>query len=134
MMRHLLTRLSLACALSSALGMAASAFAATEEPFTQAGFEKAQAEGKPILIDVTAPWCSICAKQRTILSELYGTPEFTDLVVLNVDFDTSKPLLHELGVQMQSTMIVYHGTKEEDRATGITSEQAIHALLAKANS
>ena len=29
--------------------------------------------------------------------------------MFNVDFDTSKPLLRTLGVQMQSTMIVYHG-------------------------
>ena len=50
------------------------------------------------------------------------------------DFDTSKPLLHKLGVQMQSTMIVYHGAKEEGRETGQTAAPAIHDLLAKANS
>ena len=132
-MRHLLKTLGLACALGTALVVAPHAFAATQGPFTQTDFDKAQADGKPILIDVTAPWCPVCAKQHPILSQLYETPEFKDLQVFTVDFDTSKPLLHTLGVQMQSTMIVYHGKKEEGRATGMTSAPAIHDLLAKAN-
>jgi thioredoxin 1 len=131
--RHSLKTLSLACALGAALVVAPRAFAVTQAPFTQSDFDKAQAEGKPILIDVTAPWCPVCAKQHPILSQLYETPEFKDLRVFTVDFDSSKPLLRKLGVQMQSTMIVYHGTKEEGRATGMTSAPGIHDLLAKAN-
>jgi thioredoxin 1 len=111
-----------------------SAQAATQAPYSDAGFAAAQRAGKPILIDVTAPWCPTCAKQRPILSQLYATPEFKDLQVFNVDFDTSKPLLRKLHVQMQSTMIVYHGDKEAGRATGETAAPAIHDLLAKANS
>ena len=118
------------------LGLAslASAQAATEATYSDSAFAAAQQAGKPILVDITAPWCPVCAKQHPILSELYTTPEFKDLQVFNVDFDTSKPLLHTLGVQMQSTMIVYHGAKEQGRATGVTAAPAIHDLLAKANS
>jgi thiol-disulfide isomerase/thioredoxin len=126
-------RLLLAAAAFSAAGLGA-AQAATETAYSQAAFEAAQKAGKPILIDITAPWCPTCAKQRPILSELYKTPEFKDLQVFDVDFDTSKPLLHTLGVRMQSTMIVYHGEQEVGRATGVTAEPAIHGLLAKANS
>ncbi len=117
-----------------ALAGSGTARAATETPYTEAAFQAAQQAGKPILIDITAPWCPVCAKQHPILSQLYTTPEFKDLQVFDVDFDTSKPLLHTLGVQMQSTMIVYHGAKEEGRATGQTAAPAIHDLLAKANS
>ena len=113
---------------------AAVARAADITTYSDAAFEAAQHAGKPILIDITAPWCPTCAKQRPILSELYTTPEFKDLQVFNVDFDTSKPLLRKLGVQMQSTMIVYHGATEEGRSTGATAAPAIHDLLAKANS
>ena len=49
--------------------------------------------------------------------------------VYRVDFDTSKTLLHQLNVQMQSTLIVYHGAKETGRATGITDPDAIRKLL-----
>ncbi len=123
--------LKIAIALSAAV--ATPAFAAVEAPYTQAAFAAAQAAGKPILVDVTAPWCPVCAKQLPILTGLYETPEFKDLQVFHVDFDTSNPLLHTLGVQMQSTMIVYHGATEEGRATGVTAAVAIHDLLAKAN-
>ena len=128
-------RLTIATAAIS-LGLAAvgAAQAATEMPYSDAAFTAAQQAGKPILIDITAPWCPVCAKQHPILSKLYTTPEFNDLQVFDVDFDTSKPLLHALGVQMQSTMIVYHGAKEEGRSTGATAEPVIHDLLAKANS
>ena len=111
-----------------------SAQAATEMTYSDAAFTSAQKAGKPILIDITAPWCPTCAKQHPILSDLYTKPEFKDLQVFDVDFDSSKPLLRTLGVQMQSTMIVYHGAKEEGRATGVTAAPAIHDLLAKANS
>ena len=126
-------RLSLLAAAIAVLGFG-TAQAATEMAYTDAAFADAQRAGKPILIDITAPWCPVCAKQHPILSELYTTREFNDLQVFNVDFDTSKPLLQTLGVQKQSTMIVYHGAKEEGRATGVTSASAIHDLLARANS
>jgi thioredoxin 1 len=49
--------------------------------------------------------------------------------VFDVDFDTSKPLLRQLGVQMQSTLIVYHGAKETGRMTGATDPAVIKRLL-----
>ena len=121
-----------AASLVALLGISG-ARAATEAPYAQAAFVAAQQAGKPIAIHVTAPWCPVCAKQKPILAALYATPEFKDLQVFDVDFDTSKPLLQTLRVQMQSTLIVYHGATEEGRGTGATAEPAIHALLAKAN-
>ena len=47
----------------------------------------------------------------------------------SVDFDTSKPLLRQLGVQMQSTLIVYHGAKETGRMTGAIDPAVIKRLL-----
>ena len=55
--------------------------------------------------------------------QLYGTPEFANLKVFDVDFDTSKPLLRQLGVQMQSTLIVYHGAKETGRMTHMKGDR-----------
>jgi thiol-disulfide isomerase/thioredoxin len=103
--------------------------AATIQPYQQAAFDTAQKSGDPVLIFVEAPWCPTCAKERPILQQLYGTPEFTDLKVFTVDFDTSKPLLRQLGVQMQSTLIVYHGAKETGRITGATDPAVIKRLL-----
>jgi len=124
MIRHIIP----AAAFALALGLA-TANAATVQPYQPAGFVAAQQAGKPILIFVEAPWCPTCAKERPILAGLYDTPEFKDLQVFTVDFDTSKPLLHDLNVRMQSTLIVYHGGRETGRATGVTDPTAIKTLL-----
>ena len=105
------------------------AHAATVQPYRQGVFDAAQKNGNPILIFVNASWCPICAKERPILQHLYTTQEFSSLQVFDVDFDTNKPLLHRLGVQMQSTLIVYHGAKETGRLTGATDPDVIKRLL-----
>ena len=110
------------------LGLAA-ANAATVQPYEQPGFAAAQSANEPILVFVEAPWCPTCAKERPILSKLYDTPEFRQLHVFTVDFDTNKALLRKLNVQMQSTLIVYHGSHETARATGVTDADAIKKLL-----
>lgn len=116
-------------ALSMGVGALSAAHAATVQPYQQAAFDAAQKSGEPVLIFVEASWCPTCAKERPILQQLYGTSEFVNLRVFDVDFDTSKPLLHQLGVQMQSTLIVYHGAKETGRMTGATDPTVIKRLL-----
>ena len=111
------------------VGAFGAAHAATVQPYQQAAFDAAQKSGEPVLIFVEASWCPTCAKERPILQQLYGTPEFANLKVFDVDFDTSKPLLRQLGVQMQSTLIVYHGAKETGRMTGATDPAVIKRLL-----
>ena len=105
--------------------------AATPEKFTEAAFDRAQAEGKPILIHVNASWCPNCAKQRPIIDGLADQPEFKNMLMMSVDFDSEKALLKHFGVQMQSTLIVFHGKTEVGRATAITDPAQIKALLEK---
>jgi thioredoxin 1 len=124
----MIDRIFPAALLAASLGLA-TAQAATVQLYQQADFGAAQLANKPILIFVEAPWRPTCAKERPILSSLYDTPEFKDLQVFTVDFDTSKPLLRQLKVQMQSTLILYHGGKETARATGVTDPDAIKKLL-----
>jgi thioredoxin 1 len=126
--------LRIAAATLLFLGVTGQAFAAQPVPFTMSAFAAAQAKGKPILVDVTAPWCPVCAKQHPILSQLEQTPELRDLVVFDVDFDSQKDVLKQFGVQMQSTLIVFSGKTEEDRATGVTDPAQIKSLLLKAES
>lgn len=107
----------------------APAHAASVQAYQQAAFDAAQKSREPILIFVEASWCPVCANERPILQQLYATPEFSNLQVFDVDFDKSKPLLRQLGVQMQSTLIVYHGPKETGRMTGATDPTVIKRLL-----
>ncbi len=100
--------------------------------FKSADFDKAKASGKPVLVEVSAPWCPTCKAQKPILSELKAQPRFKDLASFEVDFDSQKDALRLLNVQQQSTLIVFKGGKEVARSTGETSKAAIEGLLAKA--
>jgi thioredoxin 1 len=123
--------LAVLAAPASVFGLAARpAVAATDTWFSQFAFEAAQAAGKPILVDVWASWCPICAKQAPTLAALAADPAFKDMLVLKVNYDTQKDVVRAFGVRMQSTLIVFHGAKETGRTVGETDPEAIRALLA----
>jgi thioredoxin 1 len=107
------------------------ASAAEVAPYTQQAFTAAQAAGKPILVHIEASWCPICAKQRPILSQLEQDPAYKALVVLNVDFDTQKDIVREMGANKQSTLIVFHGKDEKGRSVGDSQAASIQSLVAK---
>ena len=85
-------------------------FAADRIPFDQKAFEAAQAAGKSILVDVSAPWCPTCRAQKPIIEKLSLLPEYKDLTIFDVDFDTQKPVLRDLKVQQQGA-----GNRQADR-------------------
>jgi thioredoxin 1 len=105
---------------------------ADEQAFTTEAFHAAQEAGKPILIEIHASWCSTCAAQKPILSQLIGLPKYRDLSVLRVDFDSQKEEVRSLRARVQSTLIVFKGAKEVGRSVGDTKRDTIAALLDKA--
>ncbi|MGE3702994.1 MAG: thioredoxin family protein [Hyphomicrobiaceae bacterium] len=111
---------------------AGAALAASQAPYTQQAFAASQHEDKPILVDISATWCPICAKQHPIIDQLAESPMFGNLVIYKVDFDTQKDVVRSFGAQMQSTLIVFHGSKEKGRSVGDTDLDSIKALLLKA--
>lgn len=109
-----------------------SAFAfSTKAPFDSKAFEAAQAAGKPILVEISAPWCPTCKVQKPILSNLGSKPEFARLAVFEVDFDTQKDVVRALKATAQSTLIVFKGKQETGRSVGDTNAATIEALLKK---
>ncbi len=116
---------------TAALAAAAHPAPAAAQRFTQAAFEAAQAAGKPILVEVTAPWCPTCRAQQPILQRLTAEPRFRDLVFLSVDFDSQKAVLRSLNVQRQSTLVVFKGRQEMGRSAGDTDAASISALVAR---
>ena len=133
MNRPIIAGASAAFLLMALAGAPATAATFKEEaPFSQSAFSAAQKAGDPILVHVTAPWCSTCTAQKPIVDRLHADAKFRNMKIFNVDFDTQKPLLRKLGVRMQSTLIVYKGETEEGRSSGDTNPGAIKALLEKA--
>jgi thioredoxin 1 len=124
--RHLLG----AVALSAALSLGTAAFA-MDQKFDQKAFDAAQAAGKPILIEVSAPWCPVCKAQAPILSKLKSETRFKSLASFSIDFDSQKDLLKRFNVQKQSTLIVFKGKQEAGRSTGDTNAGSIEQLLGK---
>lgn len=116
---------------TAALAATAPARAATQAPFTQQAFAAARDAGKPILIAVHASWCPVCAKQAPIINSLAQKPEYQNLTILTVDFDSQKDVLKTFGVTKQSTLIALHGAAERGRAVGITAQDEIQALFLK---
>ena len=107
------------------------AWAAETQPYDPQVFAAAQGADKPILVEVDASWCPTCAKQRPILAALEKTPELSDLVVFDIDFDSQKEIVRQFGAREQSTLIVFKGKTEKGRSTGETDPDAIKALLMK---
>ena len=103
-----------------------------KRPFDQKAFEAAQAAGKPILVEVSAPWCPVCKAQAPILLRLKSDAKFKELVSFDIDFDSQKDLLKKFNVQKQSTLIVFKGKQEAGRSTGDTNAGSITTLLGKA--
>jgi len=107
----------------------APAWANSAVPFSAEAFKAAQEQGSPILIEIHADWCPTCKAQNPILDKLTAEPKFRELK--SVDFDAMKPVVKQFGAQMQSTLIVFKGAKEQGRSVGDTKEASIAALLEK---
>ena len=102
------------------------------KPFNQQDFDKLTHDGKPVMLDISAPWCPTCKAQGPALSAIEADPASKDLLIFKVDFDTQKDVVKAFGARMQSTLIAFNGGAEKARSTGDTNPDSIKALAAKA--
>ncbi len=116
-----------AIALFCSLGVAAG-----EQPYDKAAFDKALAEGRPVIVDFYADWCPTCKTQKPIVQELLREPKMKDVTLFVADFDKEKDLKKALRVSQQSTFVVFKAGKEVARSSGQTKKADIAAIFAKA--
>ncbi len=100
-------------------------------PFNQQMFSKYQAENKPIVLMIYAPWCLHCRVQKPKLETVLKDPQFKDFIAMQVDYGDKK-LLKQLNILHRSTIVVYKGKTEISRVVWFVSEQDIKSLLLKA--
>ena len=113
-------------ALFAAMPVQAAEFA----DFDRAAFEAAQAQGRPILLDVHAWWCPVCGSQARTIKRL-ATPEaYPKLIVFRINYDTQKDVWRSFGVTKQATLIAFHGRRETGRIAFMTDKAKIADLLA----
>lgn len=121
-----------ACALVLSFVTVNAANAFESKAYDAAAFKAAQDAGKPILVDVFAPWCPTCKAQMKVLETLKSKPDYAALTVFQVDFDTQTDALKALKVNQQSTLIAFKGATETARSAGATKPEVIEAVLASA--
>lgn len=132
-MTALTRRLCLACVVAVALAPAfARADIGPPARFELAAFEAAKASGKPVLVEISAPWCPICKAQKPSIAKLRADPRFKDLAAFEIDFDTQKDMVRAVNARNQSTLIVYKGGEEVGRSVGESQFEWIEELLEKA--
>ncbi len=115
----------------AAFSFAAPAAAAERQPFTPTVLAAAQAKGRPILVEVNAWWCPVCASQRRTIMATTAAPKYNNLLILSINYDKQKADWKALGVQKQSTLIGYSGAREVGRVVYTTDKVVINELLAK---
>jgi thiol-disulfide isomerase/thioredoxin len=99
-------------------------------PFSTGALKTAQAKGEPILVDAFAPWCPTCRAQAPTLDAIAASPNYARLVILRLDFDHQIDEKKALGINQQSTLIAFKGTKEVGRTLGVTLPEQIKAFAA----
>ena len=114
----------------AAFFLAASAWAG-ELPYEKAAFDKALADGKPVIVDFFADWCPTCKAQKPHVQSLMGAPKMKDVTLFIANYDTEKDLKKALRVSQQSTFVVFKGGKEVGRSTGQTKKEDLAALFGK---
>lgn len=76
--------------LAIVIASAPAASAAEVRKFEASAFTAAQAQGRPILIDVHADWCPTCRAQAPLIAQIIKAPEYSHLVVFKLDYDKQK--------------------------------------------
>ena len=104
-----------------------------ETTFNKALFDKAQSQGKIVIVSSWIKYCTSCASQMKVLNTAKKNGELSDIKFDNIEyfaFDvTDKDISNFFNVQYQTTLLIFKGNKEVYRSIGETSEKLIYEAL-----
>ena len=104
-----------------------------ETTFNKDLFDKAQSEGKIVVISSWIKYCTSCASQMKILQNAKNKGELLDIKFDNIEyfsFDVTKNEISNLfDVQYQTTLIIFKGNQEVYRSIGETTKDLIYEAL-----
>ena len=95
--------------------------------FTKEIFNKAQLEGKIVVINSWNKTCYTCAKQVKILNE--AEKEFTNILFLSFEQTKDKEIAKLLDIEYWTTIVVYKDNKEISRTMGQTNKSKIYSQI-----
>jgi thiol-disulfide isomerase/thioredoxin len=101
--------------------------------FTKELFDKAQSDGKVVVVSSWIKYCSSCAGQMKILNKAKNGGELSDIKFDNIEYFsfevTNKEIANLLNVQYQTTLLIFKDNKEIYRSVGETTKNLIYEAI-----
>ena len=89
-------------------------------------FNKAQSEGKVVVINSWIKYCTSCASQMKALNKLKD--EFKNVEYFSFEV-TNRDIADFLKVQYQTTLLIFKDNKEVHRSIGVTKKDKIYEVI-----
>ena len=97
-----------------------------ETTFKKELFDKAQLEGKVVVVSSWIKYCSSCANQMKVLNKAKN--EFENIEYFTFDV-TNREIANFFNVQYQTTLIIFKDNKEVYRSLGEVTKERIYEVL-----
>tara|TARA_A100001035_G_scaffold16994_1_gene11629 strand:+ start:78 stop:446 length:369 start_codon:yes stop_codon:yes gene_type:complete len=97
-----------------------------ETTFSKDLFDKAQSDGKVVVVSSWIKYCSSCASQMKVLNK--AKDEFENIEYFTFEV-TNREIADLLKVQYQTTLLIFKNNKEVYRSIGETSREEIYKAL-----
>ena len=97
-----------------------------EVNFTKDTFEKAQKDGKTVVINSWNKYCGTCIRQEKVFKQARN--DFQNVLFLTFE-QSNKKIANLLNIDYRSTIVVYKNNKEVARAIGIINKDKIYSLI-----
>ena len=104
-----------------------------ETTFSKYLFDKAQSDGKIVIVSSWVKYCMSCAGQMKILKQAKEIGALSDINFDNIEyfsFDiTNKEIADLLNVKFQTTLLIFENNKEIYRSLGETTKELIYDAI-----
>ena len=97
-----------------------------ETTFSKELFDKAQSDGKIVIVSSWIKYCTSCASQMKVLNKAKN--EFDNIEYFTFDV-TNKEIAKFFNVQYQTTLLIYKNSKLIYRSIGETSKDLIYKAI-----
>ena len=94
--------------------------------FNKELFNKAQSDGKVVVVSSWIKYCYSCASQMKVLDK--AKKEFENIEYFTFDV-TNQEIANLFKVEYQSTILIFKGSSEVHRSIGVTSKEEIYKII-----
>ena len=102
------------------------AVAEKQTTFDNDVFNKAQSDGKTVVVSSWIKYCTSCASQMKALKDV--EKDFDNLIYLTFDV-TNREIAKQLNIQFQTTLVIYKNNEEVYRSLGELTKDKIYKAI-----